>query len=60
MTNELDALTARLIDSNAKMIADAIARRNADTPDFIMPDRPADRSRNGRRIPRSIKHRHIR
>lgn len=49
MTNELDAITARLINSNAQMIADAIARRIASTPTFELPDRPADRSRNGRR-----------
>jgi hypothetical protein len=52
-----DDLTARLLDTNGKMIADAIARRLASTPTFEMPDRPADRSRNGRRIPRSVKHR---
>jgi hypothetical protein len=40
----------------------AIARREADRPanSFIMPDRPADRSRNGRRIPRSVSHRGLR
>lgn len=55
-----DDLTARLIATNGEMIADAIARRLAATPNFEMPDRPADRSRNGRRIPRSTKHRFIR
>lgn len=38
----------------------AIARRNANTPIFIPNDRPADRSRNGRRIPRSVSHRGMR
>lgn len=27
---------------------------------FILPDRPADRSRNGQRAPRSVKHRAFR
>ena len=30
------------------------------TPKITMPDRPTDRSRNGQRIPRSVKHRSIR
>lgn len=60
MTNELDTTTARIIDATNEMIGEAIRRRNADTPTFIMPDRPADRSRNGRRIPRSARHRFIR
>ena len=46
-----------MIDATNEMIGEAIRRRLDSTPEFIMPDRPADRSRNGRRIPRSIKHR---
>lgn len=51
-----DPITA-INDTTAAMIA-ATARRLADAnAPIIMPDRPADRSRNGRRIPRSVKHR---
>lgn len=45
---------------NATAMRDAIARRNANTPTFIPNDRPADRSRNGRRTPRSVSHRGMR
>ncbi len=55
-----DDSTARIISSNARMIEEAVARRIASTPIFEMPDRPADRSRNGRRIPRSVRHRAFR
>lgn len=30
---------------------------SAATPKITMPDRPTDRSRNGQRTPRSVKHR---
>jgi hypothetical protein len=52
-----DDLTARLLATNGDMIAEAIRRRIDSTPTFEMPDRPADRTKNGRRIPRSIRHR---
>ena len=53
MTNELDNLTARLIDSTAAAMRDASDRRLASMPNFELPDRPADRSRNGRRFRKS-------
>lgn len=48
------------MNNTRDMLTAALRRRNEDTPIFIMPDRPADRSRNGRRNPRSAKHRGLR
>lgn len=49
-------------DTTATAIAmrEATARRLADQMPIIMPDRPADRSRNGQRTPRSVKHKGLR
>lgn len=40
--------------------ADRLALYSNATATINMPDRPADRSRNGMRTPRSVKHRAIR
>ena len=40
--------------------AERLALYSAATPTIAMPDRPTDRSRNGMRAPRSVKHRAIR
>lgn len=40
--------------------AERLARYSAAAPAITMPDRPADRSRNGQRTPRSIKHKGMR
>lgn len=40
--------------------AERLALFSNATPTITMPDRPTDRSRNGMRIPRSVKHRSIR
>lgn len=42
-------LTMNMVALTAQAMSEASARRLADTPDFVLPDRPADRSRNGRR-----------
>lgn len=65
-TNRLDRVArvrySLLMTNNTTrdQIAAAITRRYANMPAIIMPDRPADRSRNGMRTPRSVKHRAIR
>ena len=40
--------------------AERLARFAAATTTITMPDRPADRSRNGQRTPRSVKHKGLR
>jgi len=52
-----DDLTARMIKTNGEMLREASDRRLAATPIFIMPDTPADRSRNNRRTRRSFSRR---
>ena len=50
-TNRIDTtdLTMNLVVTTAQAMAEASTRRLADMPTFVLPDRPADRSRNGRR-----------
>lgn len=40
--------------------AERLALYSNATPTITMPDRPTDRSRNGMRAPRSVRHRSIR
>lgn len=49
-----------MINNDKATAADTHARRWGSTPTIIMPDRPADRSRNGQRTPRSVKHKGLR
>lgn len=50
-TNHIDTtdLTMNLVAATAQAMAEASTRRLANTPVFVLPDRLADRSRNGRR-----------
>lgn len=58
MTNNESLRTAAAADA-ARRAAD---RRTEEyrTMTFVMPDRPADRSRNRQRTPRSVRHRGMR
>lgn len=50
-------LTMNMIAATAQAMAEASTRRLADMPTFVLPDRPADRSRNGRRTRSSSRRR---